>query len=120
MSDVTVLSIDMIVSNPQIRGGRPIIDGTTMRVQDIAIGFEVKRYTVDELVIHYPHLSHAQIHAALAYYYAHKDEIDQQIEADTQFYEQAKAQQEFGYVAWNSSVVSCQPTRWSTILNISD
>ena len=32
MSDVTVLSIDMIVSNPKIRSGRPIIAGTTLPV----------------------------------------------------------------------------------------
>lgn len=92
MSDVTVLSIDMIVSDPKIRGGRPIIAGTTLRVQDIAIGGVHKGYSVDELVIHYPHINHAQVHAALAYYYAHKDQIDVQIEADKQFYEQAKAQ----------------------------
>jgi uncharacterized protein (DUF433 family) len=92
MSDVTVLSIDTIVSDPKIRSGRPIIAGTTMRVQDIAIGIAVKGYSVDEMITHYPHLNRAQIHAALAYYYAHQDEIDQQIAADEQFYDQAKAQ----------------------------
>jgi uncharacterized protein (DUF433 family) len=92
MSDVTVLSIDMIVSNPKIRSGRPIIAGTTMRVQDVAIGFVYKGYSVDDLLRHYPHLNQAQIHAALAYYFAHKEEIDHQIEEDEQFYEQAKAQ----------------------------
>jgi uncharacterized protein (DUF433 family) len=92
MSDVTILSIDMIVSNPKIRDGRPIIAETTMRVQDIAIGFAYKGYSVDELIMHYPHLNYAQIHAALAYYYAHKDEIDRQIEEDDTFYQQAKAQ----------------------------
>lgn len=92
MGDVTVLSIDLIVSNPKIRSGRPIIAGTTMRVQDIAIGFVHKGYSVDDLLSHYPHLNQAQIHAALAYYFAHQSEIDQQIEADEQFYDQAKAQ----------------------------
>jgi uncharacterized protein (DUF433 family) len=92
MSDFTVLSIDTIVSNPKIRGGRPIIAGTTMRVQDIAIGVHFKGYSVDELLIHYPHLNHAQVHAALAYYYAHQAEIDQQIEADDEFARQAKEQ----------------------------
>ncbi|MDZ4764571.1 MAG: DUF433 domain-containing protein [Chloroflexota bacterium] len=92
MSDLTVLSIDLIGANPNIRNGRPIIVGTTMRVQDIAIGFVHKGYAVEDLVMQYPHLSHSQIHAALAYYYAHKDEIDQQIESDDAFYQQAKAQ----------------------------
>jgi uncharacterized protein (DUF433 family) len=92
MSDVTVLAIELIVSDPKIRGGRPIIAGTTMRVQDIAIGFLYKGYSVDDLLTHYPHLNHGQIHAALAYYYTHKAEIDQQIEADDQFFEKAKAE----------------------------
>lgn len=44
MNDVTVLSIDMIVSNPKIRRGRPIIAGTTLMVQDVAIlGFWTMR-----------------------------------------------------------------------------
>lgn len=92
MSDLTVLSIDTIVSDPKIRSGRPIIAGTRMAVQDIAIGITVKGYSIDEMITHYPHLNRAQIHAALAYYYAHQDEIDQQIAADEQFYDQAKAQ----------------------------
>jgi uncharacterized protein (DUF433 family) len=37
----------------------------------------------------YPHLSLSQIHAALAYYYDHKSEIDSQIEQGKAIYEQA-------------------------------
>jgi uncharacterized protein (DUF433 family) len=92
MSDVTVLSIDMIVSNPKVRSGRPIIAGTTLRVQDIVIGYLYKGYSVDDLVMHYPQVNHAQVHSALAYYYAHKDEIDKHIKADDELYQQAKAQ----------------------------
>lgn len=61
-----------------------------MRVQDIAIGSVYKNYSVDDLLKHYPHLNLAQIHAALAYYYAHKEEIDLQISADEQFGQEAK------------------------------
>lgn len=92
MSDITVLSIDIIISDPAVRDGRPIIAGTTLRVQDVAIGFIYKGYSIDELIGHYPQLNHAQVHAALAYYYAHKDAIDAQIAADEQFYSEAKAQ----------------------------
>jgi uncharacterized protein (DUF433 family) len=91
MGESRVLSIELIVSNPGIRGDRPIIDGTTLRVQDVVIGFIHKGYSVDELIVQYPQLTHAQIHAALAYYYAHRQEIDHQIEADEQFHAQAKA-----------------------------
>jgi hypothetical protein len=37
---------------------------------------------VDGIQAAYPHLSLAQIHAALSYYYAHKDELDIQMERD--------------------------------------
>lgn len=90
MSDVTVLSIDLIVSDPKIRSGKPIIAGTTLRVQDIVAGYLYKNYSVDDLLMHYPQLNHAQIHAALAYYYAHKNEIDTQLEADAEFARKAK------------------------------
>jgi hypothetical protein len=39
MSDVTILSIDLIVSDPNVRSGRPIIAGTTLRVQDVVAGY---------------------------------------------------------------------------------
>lgn len=92
MSDVTVLAIDLIVSDPKIRSGRPIIAGTGLRVQDIVVGYIYKNYSVDDLVKHYPQINHAQIHAALAYYYAHQDEIDLQLAADEEFAQQAKEQ----------------------------
>jgi uncharacterized protein (DUF433 family) len=90
MSDITVLSIDMLISDPAIRGGRPIIAGTTLRVQDIAAGHWYKGYSIDDLVTHYRHVNRAQIHAALSYYFAHQGEIDAQLEADAAFAEQAK------------------------------
>jgi uncharacterized protein (DUF433 family) len=90
MSDVTILSIDMIVSNPEIRNGRPLIAGTTLTVQDMVAGYVYKGYSVDDLVTHYPQINHAQAHAALAYYYAHKDAIDTQLEADAEFARTAK------------------------------
>jgi hypothetical protein len=36
----------------------------------------------DEIVEAYPHLSLAQVHAALAYYWQHRDEIEQEILAE--------------------------------------
>jgi uncharacterized protein (DUF433 family) len=92
MSDATILSINLIVSNPKIRSGRPIIDGTTLRVQDIAIAHVHKGYTLDEVVKAYPTVTLAQVHAALAYYYEHREEIDQQIAADDKLYQESKEQ----------------------------
>lgn len=89
MTDTTVLSIDTIVSNPKVRSGRPIIAGTTLRVQDVAAHHIYNHYTPDELAYQLG-ISLAQVHAALAYYYEHKDEIDAQLEADLEFARQAK------------------------------
>ena len=40
-----------------------------------------------------PHLSMAQIHAALAYYYEHQDEVDADIERRDRYVEELRAQQ---------------------------
>jgi uncharacterized protein (DUF433 family) len=89
MNDITILSIDTIVSNPNIRSGKPIIAGTTLRVQDVAAHHRYRKYTPEELAEQLQ-ISLAQVHAALAYYYEHKAEIDAQIEEDDRLIQEAK------------------------------
>ena len=89
MTDSTVLSIDTIVSNPAVRSGRPIIAGTTLRVQDVAAHHIYRHYTPDELAYQLE-ISLAQVYAALAYYYEHKEEIDAQLADDLEFARKAK------------------------------
>jgi len=36
----------------------------------------------EEIVLEYPHLTLAQVHAALTYYHANRDEIERDISAD--------------------------------------
>ena len=74
----TTLAIDLIVSDPQVRGGRPVIAGTGICVSDIAAATVFHQQTPDEIALGYK-LSPAQVHAALAYYYQHKAEIDDEI-----------------------------------------
>ena len=38
--------------------------------------------TVDEIRVEYPDLTHAQVHAALAYDHDHKDEIEAELSED--------------------------------------
>ncbi|MBI2987420.1 MAG: DUF433 domain-containing protein, partial [Deltaproteobacteria bacterium] len=40
---------------------------------------ERERQSPDEIVQAYPHLTLAQVHAARAYYYSHRDAIDREI-----------------------------------------
>lgn len=89
MTDTTVLSIDTIISKPKVRSGRPIIAGTTLRVQDVAAHHIYRHYTPDELAYQLG-ISLTQVHAALAYYYEHKDEIERQIEEDDRLIQEAK------------------------------
>jgi uncharacterized protein (DUF433 family) len=91
MSNVTVLAIDTIISNPDIRRGRPIIAGTTLMVQDVAAHHIYRQFTPEDLAQQLQ-ISLAQVHAALAYYYGHKAEIDAQLEADAEYARQAKEQ----------------------------
>jgi uncharacterized protein (DUF433 family) len=91
MSDIKVLSIDTIISDPKIRNGRPIIAGTTLMVQDVVAHHIYRKYDPEELAQQLQ-ISLAQVHAALAYYYAHKAEIDAQIEENDRLIREAKEQ----------------------------
>ena len=62
-------------------GGRPCIDGTRVRVLNIVYLLR-EGYTPEQMLKQYPSLSLAQVHAALAYYYDHKEEIESYIKED--------------------------------------
>ena len=72
-------SVEHIVATPGTCGGKPRIAGHRIRVQDIALWHERLGYSVAEIVAHYPQLTLAEVHAAFAYYYAHREEIQQDI-----------------------------------------
>ena len=74
----TVLSINMIATNPQVRSGRPYILGTTLTVADI-VSAKIYQQLEADGVADYFEIPLQQVHAALAYYYEHKVEIDQDI-----------------------------------------
>jgi uncharacterized protein (DUF433 family) len=68
----------LIDRDPKIRGGRPKIAGTGLTVSRIA-GWYKLGMTPDEIALEYPHLTLAQVHAALAYYHVNRDEIETEI-----------------------------------------
>jgi uncharacterized protein (DUF433 family) len=68
----------LIVRSPEIRGGRPRIAGTGVTVRRI-VGWYKLGLSPEEISTEIPHLSLAQVYAALAYYHANREEI----EADT-------------------------------------
>ena len=68
----------LIARNGQIRGGRPIIAGTGVTVERI-VRWHQLGLTPEEIAGQFGHLSLAQVHAALAYYHANRDAIDESI-----------------------------------------
>ena len=71
--------------------GRAWIDNTNTKVIEVVLDKLAHGSSPEEVHEQYPHLSLAQIHAALAYYYDHQAEIDAQIEQDDQEIEALKA-----------------------------
>ena len=72
--------------------GRPWIEGTTMKVVELVTTKIAYGWDADELARQYPHLTLAQIHAALAYYYDHKEMLDAEAARLSQEAERQRAQ----------------------------
>ncbi len=77
----------LITRDPALRAGRPIIAGTGICVRTIAIENN-RGLTPEEIAADRPPLSLAQIYAALAFYHANKREIDADIAAEAQAYDE--------------------------------
>ena len=58
-----------------VSGKRPVVNRTDIKVSLIASETEHQGMTADEIVEAHPHVSLADVHAALAYYYDHQDVI---------------------------------------------
>ncbi len=69
--------ITHIVSTPGVLGGKPHIKGHRIGVHHIAWWYSQGESAAD-LARDY-HISLADVHAALAYYYDHKDQIDREL-----------------------------------------
>lgn len=68
-----------IGSDAAIAGGAPIIAGTRITVRCIA-GYYQTGMSVDEILATLRHLTASQVHSALAYYFDHKDAVDQDLD----------------------------------------
>lgn len=91
MTTATVDIGTLIARNPNIRGNRPIIAGTGVTVQRI-VGWYKLGLSPEEIAREFGHLSLAQVHAALAYYHANRDEIEASIARDEADGDAAEAQ----------------------------
>jgi len=69
------------------------IVGANTKVKEVVLDKMAYGWSPEEMHFQHPHLSMAQIHAALAYYYEHQVEIDAQIMSDWQEVNELAAQQ---------------------------
>ena len=60
--------------------GRAWIDDTNIKVIEVALDHIAYGWSADEIHVQHRHLSLAQIHAALSYYFDHQAEFDRLIE----------------------------------------
>ena len=81
-----------IVITPGVCGGKPRIAGHRVTVQNIVIWHERGGLTPDEIVAQHPGITLADVHAALAYYWDHAEEIRAQIKAGEDLAEELRAQ----------------------------
>jgi uncharacterized protein (DUF433 family) len=63
-------------------GGSPIISGTRFPVRSVVFYALRLGFTPEEIVGRFPHLSLAQVHDALAYYYDNRQEVEADIAAN--------------------------------------
>jgi uncharacterized protein (DUF433 family) len=90
----------LIVSTPGTLGGRPRIADTRIGVATVAILWK-QGHTPEEMVDEFfEGLELSGIHAALAYYFANRQAVDEQIRQDDAAYERGvKEQAESGWLS---------------------
>ena len=82
----------LLVSSPNVCGGRLRIEGTRITVNQIVTLYK-QGYTPEEIADQYSHLSFAQVYTALAYFHANKEEIEADLDAEKE--EAIRLEQEF-------------------------
>ena len=84
------ISLDtMLTRTADVCGGHIRIDGTRITVHRIATLYK-QGQTPEEIAQTYPHLSLAQVYAALAYYHANRAEVESELAAADARYDQLR------------------------------
>jgi uncharacterized protein (DUF433 family) len=71
------------VSYPHIEldaDGTPLVEGTRIKVVEIALDRLAHHWDAEEIQRQHPHLTLAQIYAALTYYHDHRQHFDAEIQ----------------------------------------
>jgi uncharacterized protein (DUF433 family) len=86
MATVTREHIEKAAGHPARLARLPRI-----RVAQIVMDYLAHGWSPDEICRHYPHLTPAETHAAMTYYYDHQAEIDAEIRAELEEVRNARA-----------------------------
>src|SRR6516165_10218813 len=76
--------VQRIVKTPGVCGGRACINGHRIRVADIVVWHEKRGYCPEEIVAMFPGITLAVVHAALAYYFDNREEIEADFRGEAQ------------------------------------
>ena len=68
----------------------PIIEGTNMKVIEVVLEKTAYGWSPEELHFQHPYLTLGQIYSALAYYWDHQEDLDQDIESRLEFVDKAR------------------------------
>jgi uncharacterized protein (DUF433 family) len=82
---------EYIAIKPGYCDGKAHIAGHRIKVQHVAVWHDRMGMTPEEIVATYPSISLPAVHAALAYYYSHRADIDADIERDRRFVAELQA-----------------------------
>jgi uncharacterized protein (DUF433 family) len=82
---------DYIVKTPDVCSGQLRIAAIRIKVKHVYTWVEQMGMTPAQVVAEYPHLTRAQVDAALAYYWSHQDEIQQDIDNEVKLVAELKA-----------------------------
>ena len=90
MKKNTVTRHAYLEQRTDIANGKAIIVGTRIKVSQIALEYERLGWTPDQIVDAHPHLTLAQAHDALSYYYENQAEIDAELMAEAKVVEELR------------------------------
>lgn len=76
---------------PGVAGGKPRIAGRRITVQNIVVWHEYLGKSADEISAEYD-LTLADVYAALAYYFDHREEFEQSLQNDEEFVQALRQQ----------------------------
>jgi len=88
----TIVATHIEVRKNRAGQDRAFIAGTRVRVSDIYVLAEVQGLAADEIAIQLPHLTLGQVHAALSYFFDHREQILEEVRQDGDYAELIRKQ----------------------------